>query len=107
MTLTRAFAVILLALLIGAAGVVSAYGQTQDKPKVQTTEVKKAQCTECKDCKGTCTDCKGTCSDCKGNCTECKGKCADCKKHDQACNGQCGNGHEKKAGPSTKKPAKK
>jgi len=100
MTRMKTFVVLLLALLISTAGLVSAFGQTQDKPKTQTTELKKADCTDCKDCKGTCTDCKG-------NCTNCKGSCKDGKGHEKSCKGQCGNGHDKKAGPAVKKPDKK
>ena len=110
MTRTRTLVVILLALLISTAGLVSVFGQTQDKPKAQTIEVKKAQCTDCRDCKGTCTNCKGNgtdCKDCKANCTDCKASCKDGKGHEKSCNGQCTNGHDKKAGPSAKRPDKK
>jgi hypothetical protein len=97
MTRTKTFVIMLLALLISTAGLVSAFGQTQNKPKTQTTELKK----------GDCTDCKGTCADCKGNCTDCKGSCKDCKGHEKSCKGQCTDGHDKKAGAATKKPDKK
>ncbi|MFH0990256.1 MAG: hypothetical protein V1799_09620 [bacterium] len=102
--------ILLLIFLIGSAGLVSVLGQTQDKPKTQTTEMKKGQCTDCKDCKGTCTDCKGNCKDSKGKCTDCKNckdNCKECKGNGKECKGNCTNGHEKKAGPSMKQQKKK
>ena len=92
MARAKVLLIILLAFLICTGGLVSILGQTQDKPKTQTTEVKKCECTDCKDCNGKCSDCKGTCKDCKGHGKGCTGQ-------EKCCKGQCANGHEKKAAP--------